>query len=190
MYAGKRANLTIGNIKPIGEMPEGTIICNVESVSPVELQAWQAPPGFASLIPAAALTEPHRSTWWKWAASTELPPSSARAWWLMTACQLASSTSDAYCAEQKAGDRGSLARTSGGYAIVVAHNPDVNVTRIKLPSGSKKVCHARSWQHMHGSLCACSGAICQAAGASPTLFSCWIHQLSISPTCVQPGRPM
>ena len=40
---------------------------------------------------------------------------------------------------QKAGDRGSLARTSGGYAIVVAHNPDSGVTRIKLPSGSKKV---------------------------------------------------
>ena len=40
---------------------------------------------------------------------------------------------------QKAGDRGSLARTSGGYAIVVAHNPDAGVSRIKLPSGSKKV---------------------------------------------------
>lgn len=34
LYAGKRATLTIGNIKPIGEMPEGTIVCNVESVSP------------------------------------------------------------------------------------------------------------------------------------------------------------
>lgn len=40
---------------------------------------------------------------------------------------------------QKAGDRGSLARCSGDYAIVVAHNPDVGITRIKLPSGAKKV---------------------------------------------------
>jgi len=41
--------------------------------------------------------------------------------------------------EQKAGDRGSLARASGDYAIVVSHNPDNGITRIKLPSGSKKV---------------------------------------------------
>lgn len=41
--------------------------------------------------------------------------------------------------EEKAGDRGSLARCSGDYAIVVAHNPDAGITRIKLPSGSKKV---------------------------------------------------
>ena len=33
VYAGKKATLSIGNIKPIGEMPEGTIICNVEEVS-------------------------------------------------------------------------------------------------------------------------------------------------------------
>ena len=41
--------------------------------------------------------------------------------------------------EEKAGDRGCLARTSGGYALIVGHNPDLGVTRIKLPSGSKKV---------------------------------------------------
>jgi large subunit ribosomal protein L8e len=70
VYAGKKATLSIGNIKPIGEMPEGTIICNVE---------------------------------------------------------------------EKAGDRGSLARASGDYCIVVAHNTETGVSRIKLPSGSKKV---------------------------------------------------
>ena len=32
VYAGKKAALTIGNVKPIGEMPEGTIISNVEAV--------------------------------------------------------------------------------------------------------------------------------------------------------------
>lgn len=40
---------------------------------------------------------------------------------------------------QKAGDRGALARASGDYAIIVSHNPDAGITRIKLPSGSKKV---------------------------------------------------
>lgn len=70
IYAGRRAALTIGNTLPVGEMPEGTIICAVE---------------------------------------------------------------------EKAGDRGAIARASGDYAIVVAHNPDAGITRIKLPSGSKKV---------------------------------------------------
>merc|ERR1711976_184563 len=31
IYCGKKAQLTIGNVKPVGEMPEGTIICNVEA---------------------------------------------------------------------------------------------------------------------------------------------------------------
>ena len=45
IYAGKKATLTIGNVKPIGDMPEGTIVCNVESVSPAEpwQRAWAAP---------------------------------------------------------------------------------------------------------------------------------------------------
>jgi len=30
IYAGKKANLTVGNILPLGEMPEGTIVSNVE----------------------------------------------------------------------------------------------------------------------------------------------------------------
>jgi len=41
--------------------------------------------------------------------------------------------------EEKSGDRGRIARASGDYATVVAHNPDENKTRIKLPSGAKKV---------------------------------------------------
>merc|ERR1711934_159446 len=61
--------LTIGNVMPIGHMPEGTIICNLE---------------------------------------------------------------------EKTGDRGKLARASGNYATVIAHNPDIQRTRVKLPSGSKK----------------------------------------------------
>ncbi len=48
---------------------------------------------------------------------------------------------------QKAGDRGSLARASGDYAIIVAHNPDAGITRVKLPSGTKKV---RQWSRRTG----------------------------------------
>jgi large subunit ribosomal protein L8e len=41
--------------------------------------------------------------------------------------------------EEKPGDRGALGRTSGNYVTVVGHNPDEGKTRIKLPSGAKKV---------------------------------------------------
>ncbi|EEB12259.1 60S ribosomal protein L8, putative [Pediculus humanus corporis] len=41
--------------------------------------------------------------------------------------------------EEKTGDRGRLARASGNFATVIAHNPDTNRTRVKLPSGAKKV---------------------------------------------------
>ncbi|KAL1199732.1 Large ribosomal subunit protein uL2x [Cardamine amara subsp. amara] len=41
--------------------------------------------------------------------------------------------------ELHVGDRGALARASGDYAIVIAHNPETNTTRIKLPSGAKKI---------------------------------------------------
>ena len=41
--------------------------------------------------------------------------------------------------EEKTGDRGRLARASGNYATVIAHNHDSKKTRVKLPSGAKKV---------------------------------------------------
>ncbi|KAI8871567.1 60S ribosomal protein L2 [Ramicandelaber brevisporus] len=41
--------------------------------------------------------------------------------------------------EEKAGDRGALARGSGNYATVIGHNEADGKTRIKLPSGAKKV---------------------------------------------------
>lgn len=43
------------------------------------------------------------------------------------------------CLEEKTGDRGKLARTSGNYATVISHNPDTKRSRVKLPSGAKKV---------------------------------------------------
>ena len=41
--------------------------------------------------------------------------------------------------EEKHGDRGKLAKASGNYATIIAQNPDAHKTRVKLPSGSKKV---------------------------------------------------
>ncbi|OAG29952.1 large subunit ribosomal protein L8e [Nematocida displodere] len=46
--------------------------------------------------------------------------------------------------EKKAGDGGSMAKTSGSYASVVGYNADKNETRIKLPSGIKKVLSGES----------------------------------------------
>jgi large subunit ribosomal protein L8e len=41
--------------------------------------------------------------------------------------------------EEKVGDRGGLARTSGNYATIIGQNTDAGKTRIRLPSGAKKV---------------------------------------------------
>jgi large subunit ribosomal protein L8e len=70
VYCGKRADLFVGNVLPLGSMPEGTIVCNVE---------------------------------------------------------------------KRAGDRGRFARASGNYATIIGHSDDGNKTRLKLPSGSKKI---------------------------------------------------
>ena len=69
IYCGKKAQLKIGNVVPLANMPEGTIVCNVE---------------------------------------------------------------------EKPRDRGKLARASGDYATIVSHNKETGVTRLRLPSGSKK----------------------------------------------------
>jgi large subunit ribosomal protein L8e len=46
--------------------------------------------------------------------------------------------------EEKAGDRGKLARASGNYVTVIGHNADEGKTRLKLPSGAKKVVSSSS----------------------------------------------
>merc|ERR1712050_69416 len=71
----KKATLSIGNIMPIGQMPEGTIVCQLE---------------------------------------------------------------------EKSGDRGEIAKASGGYCTIVAHNTDTGKTRVKLPSGIKKLYSSRN----------------------------------------------
>merc|ERR1712125_8210 len=69
IYCGKKATLTVGNVLPLKQVPEGTVVCNVEN---------------------------------------------------------------------KLGDRGSFARGSGCYAMVIAHDEDKGTTRLRLPSGGKK----------------------------------------------------
>jgi hypothetical protein len=69
VYAGKKASLNIGNVLPLAQCPEGTVVCNVE---------------------------------------------------------------------ERVGDRGAMARTSGNYATVIGHSIDENKTRLRLPSGAKK----------------------------------------------------
>ncbi|KAJ6989616.1 60S ribosomal protein L8-1 [Populus alba x Populus x berolinensis] len=59
--------------------------------------------------------------------------------------------------EHHVGDRGAFARASGDYAIVISHNPDNDTTRIKLPSGSKKIVPS-----------GCRGMIGQVAGGGRT----------------------
>lgn len=88
IYAGKKAQLAIGNIKPVGELPEGTIVCNLEA---------------------------------------------------------------------KQGDRGTLARASGDFALIVSHNLETGFTRVKLPSGSRKVIPST-----------CRGMVGQVAGGGRT----------------------
>ena len=75
IYAGKNAALSVGNVLPLGSLPEGTVVTNVE---------------------------------------------------------------------EKVGDRGALGRTSGNYVQVIGHNPDEGKTRVKLPSGAKKVVKSMS----------------------------------------------
>jgi len=70
IYAGKHAQLKIGNVLPLHALPEGTVISNVE---------------------------------------------------------------------ERPGDKGKLARASGDYATIVAHNKETGLTRVRLPSGAKKV---------------------------------------------------
>jgi len=70
IYCGRKAQLKIGNVLPLGALPEGTVVSNVE----------------------------------------EFP-----------------------------GDRGRLARASGDYVTIISHNSETKQTRLRLPSGAKKI---------------------------------------------------
>ncbi|KAJ1808119.1 60S ribosomal protein L2 [Coemansia sp. RSA 2523] len=85
VYCGKTAKLAVGNTLPIGQLPEGSVISNIE---------------------------------------------------------------------EKPGDRGSLARASGNYATVIGQIPEMGITRLRLPSGSKKTLKSE-----------CRGTVGMVAGA-------------------------
>ena len=70
IYCGSRAEIAVGNVLPVRNIPEGSIISSIEHYR---------------------------------------------------------------------GDRGAFARTSGSYAIIVGHSDEDGKTKIKLPSGTKKV---------------------------------------------------
>jgi len=70
VYCGRRAALKIGNVLPLGSMPEGAIVSNVE---------------------------------------------------------------------ERPGDRGRIARASGDYCTIISHNSETQQTRLRLPSGAKKI---------------------------------------------------
>jgi len=46
--------------------------------------------------------------------------------------------------EEKIGDRGAIARSSGDYATIIGHNHEEGKTRIKLPSGAKKAVNSNT----------------------------------------------
>lgn len=50
LYCGKKAALTIGNVLPLSEMPEGTIICNVESKTGDRGKLARASGNYATII--------------------------------------------------------------------------------------------------------------------------------------------
>ena len=45
--------------------------------------------------------------------------------------------------ESSIGDRGSIARVSGNYGTIIGQNAEEGKTRVKLPSGAKKVFNSR-----------------------------------------------
>merc|ERR1712170_201097 len=50
LYCGKKANLTVGNILPVGQMPEGTIICALEEKSGDRGKLARASGNYATVI--------------------------------------------------------------------------------------------------------------------------------------------
>jgi len=70
IYCGKKAQIKIGNVMPLAQMPEGTVVSNCE---------------------------------------------------------------------ERIGDRGKLGRASGDYCTIISHNPENGTTRLRLPSGAKKL---------------------------------------------------
>merc|ERR1712109_160692 len=50
VYCGKKAQITIGNVMPIGQMPEGTIVCNLVEPTTNTKSRGTAGPRFVVLL--------------------------------------------------------------------------------------------------------------------------------------------
>merc|ERR1712228_1060894 len=50
VYCGKKAHLSIGNVMPIGHMPEGTIVCNLEEKTGDRGKLARASGNYATVI--------------------------------------------------------------------------------------------------------------------------------------------
>lgn len=61
VYAGRKANLQVGNVLPIGSMPEGTIVCNLEEKVGDRGKLARASGNYATVISHNPDT---RVSWW------------------------------------------------------------------------------------------------------------------------------
>ncbi len=88
--------------------------------------------------------------------------------------------------ESSAGDRGKLAKASGDYGTIVAHNREENITRVRLPSGSKKaICSdCRGTGAVRVCVCVCFDSTSSPPILPPTLAFCFS---SLRPHDVDPS---
>merc|ERR1712128_197018 len=61
VYCGKKAHITIGNVMPVGHMPEGTIVCNLEEKTGDRGKLARASGNYATAI--AHNPEAKRNSW-------------------------------------------------------------------------------------------------------------------------------
>lgn len=151
IYCGRKAPLGVGNVLPIGEMPEGTAVCNLEEkfgdrgfVFPSIIQllriclvVWRRLRvglcllnrrlGTRQLYSVNCLGWHHANIIDAW-RSHMISSHESFAIHLGTTILLMNinNTHQSFL-------------ILGNYAIIVAHNPDTKKTRVRLPSGAKKV---------------------------------------------------
>jgi large subunit ribosomal protein L8e len=111
IFAGTKAKMAVGNIMPVGKMPEGA--CRGQG------SAAPLPPTTRPFFPRP--TSPARLLSSRSPFPLPLFPGSI-------VCNM----------ERFPGDRGKIAKCSGEYATIVGHNEDSGVTKVRMPSGAKK----------------------------------------------------
>ena len=140
IFAGAKAKMAVGNIMPVGKMPEGAFGGRAGlKQCPETTRAAEARGCALTLTECAAAAAP---------CAVALPRCALAAW-------LTPRPSDAppptpppphrlpagsiVCnMERFPGDRGKIAKCSGEYATIVGHNEDTGVTKVRMPSGAKK----------------------------------------------------